>query len=184
MIPAEYLAWEAAQSGKHQYLRGEVFAMAGASPRHNRLSARVLAALEAALRAGPCAPFTSDQKIHIPRTGNFVYPDASVVCGPVQLCPGSSDVIENPRVVVEVLSKGTEQHDRGDKWEDYQSLSTLTDYVLIAQRVARIEHFARETDGVWRYRVAGVGGRLALTVGAEFVVDELYDGTFEFPGDP
>jgi len=183
MSPAEYLAWERTQREKHQLLHGEVYAMAGGSPRHNRLCARVLARLDDALRGSSCGPFSSDQKVFIPATNNFVYPDATVVCGPVELYPGTNDVIDNPGVVVEVLSKSTEQHDRGDKWEDYRSIPSLTDYVLVSQRLARLEHFARESDGSWRYRVVGAGGRLQLTTGAVLVVDEIFEGAFDLPGD-
>lgn len=183
MSPAEFLAWELGQREKHQLLHGEVHAMAGGSPRHNRLCARVLARLDVALEGGPCGPFSSDQKIFIPATGNFVYPDCTVVCGPVALHARTTDVIENPSVVVEVLSKSTEQHDRGDKWEDYRSVPSLTDFVLVSQRVARLEHFAREGDGSWRYRVAVAGGRIELATATVLVVDELFDGVFDLPGD-
>ncbi len=183
MSPAEYLEWERKQRDKHQLLHGEVYAMAGGSPRHNRLCAKVLARLDAALAGGPCGPFSSDQKIFIPAANNFVYPDATVVCGPVRLHDNTTDVIDNPRVVVEVLSKSTEQHDRGDKWEDYRSIPSLTDYVLVSQRLARLEHFAREEDGSWRYRVVGAGGRVELTTGTILVVDEVFEGAFDLPGD-
>lgn len=183
MSPAEYLAWERTQREKHQLLHGEVYAMAGGSPRHNRLCARILARLDAALRGSSCGPFSSDQKVFIPATSNFVYPDGTVVCGPVELHPGTNDVIDNPKVVVEVLSKSTEQHDRGDKWEDYRSIPSLADYVLVSQRLPRLEHFARESDGSWRYRVVGAGGRLELTIGTVLVVDEIFEGAFELPGD-
>jgi len=183
MTAAEYLVWERLQRDKHQLLGGAVYAMAGGSPRHNRLGANVLARLHASLRGGPCGAFSSDQKIHIPSTGNFVYPDAVVVCGAVQLHDGTTDVIDNPKVVVEVLSKSTEKYDRGDKWEDYRSVPSLLDYVLISQSVARIEHFAREADGSWRYRALGPGGRLELTTGTSLLVDEIYEGAFVVPGD-
>src|SRR5262245_28215327 len=103
MTAPDYLAWEQKQPGRHQYLRGEVFAMAGGSPRHNFLSGRVWSRLDCA----PCRPLTSDQKVYVPATGNFVYPDCTVVCDSVQLHPGTRDVVENPRIVVEVLSRST-----------------------------------------------------------------------------
>jgi Uma2 family endonuclease len=183
MIPTDYLAWEREQLDKHQYLDGEVFAMAGGSPRHNRLASRTIVSLEAALAGTQCGTFPSDQKVHIPATGNYVYPDVSVVCGPVSLHPGTNDVIENPRIVVEVLSKSTADHDRGRKWDDYQSLASLTDYVLVSQRTPHIEHYARNDDGSWTYRVAQAGGRLQLSTGAVLIVDEIYAGTLELPGD-
>ncbi len=183
MSPTEYLAWERTQRDKHQLLNGEVYASAGGSPRHNRLCARILARLDDALRGSSCGSFSSDQKVFIPSTKNFVYPDATVVCGPVELHAGTTDVIDNPRVVVEVLSKSTEQHDRGDKWEDYRSVPSLTDYVLVSQRLPRLEHFARESDGSWRYRAVAAGGRLELTTGTVLVVDEIFEGALDLPGD-
>jgi Uma2 family endonuclease len=182
MTSAAFLEWERLQSDKHQLLGGEVFAMAGGSPRHNRLSARVGALLEASLPAG-CRTFSSDQKVFIPASGNFVYPDVTVVCGAISLAPGASDVIDNPRVVVEVLSASTEQHDRGDKWQDYRSVASLTDYVLVSQRLARVEHFGRESDGSWRYRAFGPGDVLELTNGTTLAVDELFEGVSEIPGE-
>lgn len=179
MTSGDYLAWEREQRDKHQYLGGEVFAMAGGSPRHNFLSGRVWSRLDRA----PCRPLTSDQKVYIPATGNFVYPDCTVVCGSVQMHAGTSDVIENPRIVVEVLSKSTADHDRAEKWDDYRSLTSLTDYVLVSQRTMHIEHFARQGDGSWTYRVAQASGRLELTTGAVLVVDEIYAGAFDLPGD-
>lgn len=179
MSPVEYLAWERTQPCKHQYLDGEVFAMAGGSLRHNRLCARVVARLD----APPCAALTSDQKVFVPATGNYVYPDATVICGAVQVHPVSSDVLENPRVVVEVLSKSTEEHDRGDKWQGYRSITSLTDYVLVSQRLPRLELFSRQADGSWNYRVAGPGEKLTLTTGTELIVDDLYEGAFELPAD-
>jgi len=183
MSPRDYLAWEREQTDKHQYLGGEVFAMAGGSPRHNRLAFNVSGELHSRLRGGNCGGFTPDQKIFIPSTGNYVYPDGGLVCGRVELHAETRDVIENPRVVVEVLSSSTEKHDRGDKWRDYQSVSSLTDYLLVSQRLPRIEHFAREADGSWKYRVAGPGGRIELTTGTVLDVDAIYAGTFELPSD-
>lgn len=183
MSADEYLAWERDQSEKHQLLDGEVFAMAGGSPRHSRLGSRMQTALENAMRGTNCGPFSSDQKVFVPATGNFVYPDASVVCGDVVLHAKSADVIVNPRMVVEVLSKSTEQHDRGDKWADYRSIPSLTDYVLVSQRIARLEHFARDANGTWLYRVAVAGERLTLTNGTVLVVDEIFEGVFNLPSD-
>lgn len=183
MSPSEYLHWERSQRDRYQFLNGEVYAMAGGSPRHNLLSVRVLARLDAALRGGPCRPFSSDQKIHIPTTGDYVYADGVVVCGPVKLHNETTDVIENPKLVVEVLSKSTERHDRDEKWQAYSDIPSLTDYVLVSQRLPRIEHYSRGTDGSWTYRVVGAGYKLSLSIDTILVVDDLYDGAFDVPGD-
>lgn len=182
MSAAEYLAWERDQRDRHQRLDGRVYAMAGGSPRHSRLAARLIALLERASAAG-CQPFSSDLKVRIPPQDDFVYPDATVICGPVELHPDTTDVVQNPRVVLEVLSKSTEAHDRGEKWLGYQRLPSLTDYVLVSQREPRIEHFTRGEDGAWAYRIAGPGTRVRLGTGAELEVDAVYDGAFAVPGD-
>jgi Uma2 family endonuclease len=177
----EYLAWERAQETKHEFFHGEVFAMAGGSLRHNALSSRLNEALRAAFRGRGCEVFSSDQKVGL---GNrYVYPDLTVVCGPVAVEPGSSGVLVNPRVIVEVLSETTEQYDRGLKWEGYQRLPSLTDYLLISQTEVRIEQFRREAHGVWAYRALGSGDRVTLTDGCELDIDAIFTGAFALPGD-
>jgi len=183
MTPEEYLAWEREEPYKHQYIGGEVFAMSGGKPRHNVLGANTTAVLFNALRGTGCRALSSDQKVYCAATGDYVYPDVTVVCGPIELRAGTTDVILNPRIVVEVLSKSTDAHDRGGKWEDYRQIPTLTDYLLVSQRVARVEHFARQTDGAWLLRVIESGQEVHLTTGAVLLVDELFTGAFEVPGD-
>ena len=181
MTSAEYLAFELSATERHQYLAGAVYAMAGGSPRHAVLTANGVIAFGVAVRGSGCRVASNDLKIHIPKTGNFVYPDFSIICGAVELYPGSTHVAMNPRGVVEVLSKSTEAHDRSGKWEDYQSLVSLTDYVLVAQNAARVEHYARQTDGSWRYRAARAGETITLTTGVIVSVDEIYEGAFDVP---
>src|SRR4051812_18386323 len=112
--PDEFLAWEREQSERHHYVGGEVFAMAGGSVRHNALSARTIVLIGGRLPNTACRISTTDQRIGLPND-EFVYADAVVVCAPLMLRPGTTDVVTNPVVVVEVLSKGTEAYDRGAK---------------------------------------------------------------------
>jgi Uma2 family endonuclease len=179
----EYLAWERAQPVKHEFFEGEVFAMAGGSPRHNALCVRTTIALNAALHGRGCVEFSSDQRIGIGPGTRYVYPDVSAVCGGVELQDGTSDVIVNPKIVVEILSQSTEQYDRGLKWVSYQGLPSLTDYVLVSQSEARIEHYRRDAGGRWSYRSFGLGERIELTGGAALDVDAIFAGVFELPGD-
>jgi Uma2 family endonuclease len=182
MTAAEYLAWERLQPAKHEYHRGEVFAMAGASMRHNFLATAAASELRAAMRAHRCGVLSSDQRVAMPGD-NYVYPDAAVVCGEPLTEAGTSDVLLNPRVVVEVLSRRTEAYDRGEKWEGYQAIPSLSDYLLVAQRAARIEHYERLADGSWHYRTLGPGGIVVLSNGATIAVDAIYSGAFDYPGD-
>jgi Uma2 family endonuclease len=112
-----------------------------------------------------------------------VYPDLSVVCGRLVLEAGTTDVIANPTLLVEVLSGSTEQYDRGLKWEGYQRLESLTDYVLVSQSEPRIEHFGREGGGTWTYRSFGAGQRLLVKQGAELDIDAIFAAVFDLPGD-
>ena len=177
MSASEYLAWEREQPGKHEYHLGEVFAMAGGSLRHNFLSSAIGAELRAALR-GRCQVLSSDQRISAKQGERYVYADAVVVCGSVQTEPGTSDVLANPSVVVEVLSRSTEAFDRGDKWDAYQRLPSLSDYLLVTQTVAQIEHYQREVGGSWRYRRLEAGDTLTLSNGATMAIDAVCEGAF------
>ncbi len=232
----EYLLWEREQPARHEFFRGEVFAMAGGSMRHNALCSSVNAALKNCpeietrrrvaeppgrvgtpkndvfsgregasppemtkericpkrifgqilsngLRARGCVVLTSDQRVGFRPRDRYVYADVSVVCGAVELEPGTSDVLANPTIIVEVLSSSTEQYDRGLKWDGYQKLDSLTDYVLVSQGEPRIEHFRRDASGGWTYRSARTGQRVGLSNGFELDVDALFAGMMVLPGD-
>ncbi|WP_437484377.1 Uma2 family endonuclease [Sorangium sp. So ce1014] len=179
MSAAEYLEWEREQGAKHEYHLGEVFARAGGSPRHNVLSNAVGAELRAAVRGKPCHVLSPDQRISAKQGERYVYADSVVACGGVRMEPGTSDVLANPSVVVEVLSPSTEAYDRGEKWAAYQRIPSLTDYLLVSQISVRVEHFRREADGSWRYRVIEAGGAITLANGATLPVDAIYEGAFE-----
>jgi len=178
----EYLAWERDQPVRHEFFHGEVFAMAGGSMRHNALCASVIEVLRTQLR-GRCVVLTSDQRVVAARRERYVYPDISVVCGPVVAEPGVSDVLANPTTIVEVLSNSTEQYDRGLKWDGYQRIESLTDYVLVSQAEPRIEHFRRDRTRTWLYQFAGAGERLALSNEAVLDVDAIFAGMLDLPGE-
>lgn len=182
MTPAEYLTFDRGSRTRHEYWDGEVFAMSGGSREHSQLQANISAALVNALRARPCIALTSDMRVRIPANDRYVYPDGIVVCGEVLVEDDENDTLLNPTVLFEVLSDSTESFDRGRKFESYQSIPTLTDYVLVAQDRARVEHFRRQGDGSWLLRILGPGGRLSLdAAGCEILVDDIYLKVFDFP---
>ena len=185
MTALEFLAWERAQDDRHEWFDGEVYAMAGGSVRHSALGAACIIALGNALRGSACRVLSSDQKLAARAGRHFVYADASAMCGARELEPGTTDVIANPTVVVEVLSASTESYDRGLKWEGYQRLPSLRDYVLVSQSRVRVEHFQREaeTPTSWRYRELGPGQIVTLWNGAELSIDALFDGALELDGE-
>ncbi|HEV2718742.1 MAG TPA: Uma2 family endonuclease [Thermoanaerobaculia bacterium] len=148
----EYLSFERDSPTKHEFVDGEIIAMAGGMPRHNALSIRIGAALETGRRPA-CVVFSSDQQIRVLATGRVSYPDVSMVCGPIERDPAdkSGAVITNPKLLVEVLSRSTEDVDRISKLHDYQQIPSLQEYVLVSQKEQRVEVYRRSTSGSWEY---------------------------------
>ena len=171
---AEYLAAERASELRHEYLRGEVWAMAGGTPEHARLALAVGAELRAAVRGRPCVVFSSDLRVRIQDTDRATYPDVTVVCGERRAPDDDPDAVTNPIVLVEVLSDSTEQADRGEKFAHYRRIPSLREYVLVSQDAPRVEVFRRQPDG-WLLVEAGPGGSVVLeSIGATLLVDEIY----------
>jgi Uma2 family endonuclease len=142
--PEEYLEFERAAETKHEYLDGQIYEMAGASPLHNRICFNTIGELHALLKDSSCFGYTSDQKIRTDPMDLFSYPDITIICGEPVYHDHHQDVILNPRVIIEVLSPGTEAYDRGEKFARYQNTKSLTDYILIAQDRLSFEHYVRQ----------------------------------------
>ncbi len=175
LTPAEYLAFERCSPEKHEYANGELFAMSGGTREHSLLQSNILRELGNALLDRPCEVHTSDMRVKIAASGRYVYPDASVVCGEPRFEDDHVDTLVNPSVVVEVLSESSEAYDRGDKFAQYQRVASISDYVLISQTEARVEHFRRQSDGRWLLTVLGPGGALVLeSIGVSVEVDRIY----------
>ncbi|MEK7723832.1 MAG: Uma2 family endonuclease [Acidobacteriota bacterium] len=147
----EYLAFEEKSKRKHEYMDGEVFAMAGVKRNHSTISQNVSRSMGNQLEEKPCEVHGSDIKVLI-REGHYVYPDVSVVCDEITFDTNNTTLF-NPVVVFEVLSKSTEARDRGEKAEDYFKLKSLRDYVMIAQNRVRVEHYSRISGGKWTFEV-------------------------------
>jgi Uma2 family endonuclease len=176
LTPQEYLALEREAEYKSEYYKGEVFAFAGASLRHNLIAANVLGIIHSQLRGGPCSAFTGDMRITIPQTQHYAYADVVVVCGPPQLDDDFKDNLLNPAVIVEVLSPSTESYDRGKKFESYQRISSLMEYVLVSQDRPRVEQFLRQPDGRWLYSETSAEGTIKLTsIDCELSLSDIYD---------
>jgi Uma2 family endonuclease len=179
---AEYLALERSAEERHEYLDGQVYAMAGESLHHAIICTNLVGTLQVQLRGTPCLLLSKDMKVRsspLPQTprfgkGLFSYPDLVIVCGEPLFHDAHRDVLLNPKVILEVLSPSTEAFDRGGKFLRYQTWNpTLTDYVLVSQEAALIEHFIRRDEGSWLYyvhqglarevRIASVDCTLQLT---------------------
>ncbi|MEL6610941.1 MAG: Uma2 family endonuclease [Bacteroidota bacterium] len=175
---ADYFAWEVEQVERHEYFHGEVFAMSGGTARRALLGARVLRQLGNALDSTPCEVYSSDLRVEVDAGAHYVYPDATVVCGPHQFATDAETTLTNPTLVVEVLSASTEAYDRGGKFRAYRSIESLRAYVIVEQASAAVDVFQRSDDGTWTLTDA-TPERPMLgidTLGVTLDVNALYDG--------
>jgi Uma2 family endonuclease len=145
----EYLALERASDRKHEYVDGVIVAMAGARPPHNIIAANVVGLLAQLAVRGPCVTMTSDQRVHVPKTKLYAYPDVTVACGERRYDDGDPPSLLNPTLLVEVTSDSTEDFDRGTKFLHYQSIPQFDDYLIVSHRERRIDHYRRLRDGQW-----------------------------------
>ncbi|HLQ45721.1 MAG TPA: Uma2 family endonuclease, partial [Planctomycetaceae bacterium] len=155
--PEEYLVVERDSEIRHEFYRGELFAMAGATAAHNQIALNVASGLMAELRGKPCRVFALDMRVKVRPNGLYTYPDVAVACPPIEFEDDTRDTLLNPKVIVEVLSKTTEKYDRGKKFDLYRELASLQQYVLIAQSEARVASYVRQADGVAWLMVPGDG---------------------------
>ena len=147
MTAAEFLAWDATQSIRHEFIRGELFAMAGAGERHVIATGNLLVALRTHFHGTPCRALSSDMKLRIDAADCFYYPDVMVTCAPST--PDNQTVKTDAVLVVEVLSPSTAAFDRGDKFADYRQLPSLREYLLVDVDRQRCDLYRLGGDGLW-----------------------------------
>ena len=152
LTPEEYLDFERDSFERNEYVDGFICAMSGGTPKHARIAANLIAQLESKFEDGPCQSYGSDLKVWIPKAKAFLYPDVSVVCGELRMKPGSKEAVENPKVVIEVLSDSTERYDRTKKFRLYKSIPELRHYVLIQQNEPWVDVFTSDDRGFWYQR--------------------------------
>src|SRR5712692_5958073 len=146
----EYLALERPSEIRHEYLDGTVYAMAGESPEHSLICFNLGGIMHAQLKGKPCRGFSPNMKVRTDRSGLFAYPDLMVVCGQPLYHDGHRDVLVNPTVIFEVLSRSTAGYDRGEKSLRYRThIVSLKDFVLLSQDKPHVEYYARQQDGTW-----------------------------------
>jgi Uma2 family endonuclease len=177
----EYIALEEESSVRHEYLDGEIYAMAGGSPDHAGIAASLIASVRVGLPPG-CRVFTSDLRVRIPATGLSTYPDAAVVCGLTQRAPDDPLAVVNPILLIEVTSPSTEDYDRNEKLRHYKSLQSLREVVIASHREPHLTLHRREGSG-WISIEAIRGDQLTLeSVGAKIDVDDVYRDGLEDSG--
>lgn len=147
ITPEEYLQMEEKSLIKHEYIDGEIYAMAGASDAHVTIAGNLFALLRSHVRGGGCRVYISDMKARIETKNKFYYPDVMVTCD--KRDQESANYKRFPCLIVEVISDSTEAFDRGDKFADYQTLESLQEYVLVNTKRQRVECFRRGDDGLW-----------------------------------
>ena len=144
LTPEEYLDWERKSDTKHEYLRGEIIAMSGASREHSLIVTSISGELYIQLKEGICEVHTNDMRVRTHPETSYFYPDVVVVCGEPRFEDNAFDTLLNPIVLVEVLSPSTQAYDRGEKFKNYQQLTSLQEYILVSQDEVHIEHYRRQ----------------------------------------
>ncbi len=174
--PEDYLEGERVSPIKHEYIRGEVYAMAGASKAHVTIAGNLFAMLRSHLRGRGCIPYMADMKVQIEAASIYYYPDVTVTCDERDNSSSDEDFIRYPCLVVEVLSPKTAAFDRGDKFADYRTIDTLEDYVLINQERMSVECFRRNSEGLWVLHPYSQGEEIYLaSVDFHCPIEALYE---------
>jgi Uma2 family endonuclease len=176
--PEEYLAQEEAAEFRSEYRDGEIVPMTGGSINHNQIAGNVYALLKFALRGKSLKPYIGDLRLWIPSYRQYTYPDVFVIQGQPIFQNQRTDVILNPCLIIEILSKSTKDHDRTDKFRYYRSISEFREYVLIDQYEVAMEHYTKTDKDTWLFRTYESDAEkiLLASINIEMTVAEIYEG--------
>ena len=175
-----YFAVERMSPARHEFAEGQIYVMAGGTPRHDWLESRMVQTLGARLGDGPCFVMTSNRRIAT-ADDLYTYADASVFCGEMTI--GADQTATNPVVLVEVLSDSTRDYDRGEKLARYQTIPSLRHVLLVEQQRVDMELWSRTVDGWTRQVVTELDGVVDLpAIGVRLSPRELYAGAERFAG--
>lgn len=176
LTPEQYLAIEREAPCKSEYYDGEMFAMSGARRANNVIAANVIFQLNLSFRSRKCEVYPSDMRVRTIAT-HYTYPDVTAVCGEPKFVDDAQDTLLNPGLIVEVLSKTTEAYDRGRKFELYQSIASLREYLLLASDRMHADLYVRQSDGHWLLIPAGQPEDVLNleSVGCQIRLADLYD---------
>ena len=175
----EYLDMESESDIKHQFYKGEIFAMAGTKSQHIIVSGNLYAILWQKLKSSPCRPCGSDTRIYIEKNTLFTYPDISVICGQMISLNNDDFNFMNPTIIIEVLSESTKDYDRNQKFEFYKDIPTLREYILVDPDTINIEAYYLTKDGNWQLKIYNsLDDVLRLySVLASVELKDIYEGT-------
>ncbi len=175
----EYLQFERESVQKHEFYNGEVFSMAGAGRRHNKIFSNIFTAVGISLKGKSCQPYGSDMRIHIPENSLFTYPDISIICGDILLSAEDQDTAIQPIVLIEILSPSTKDYDRGGKFKLYRDIPTLKEFILIDSESINVEVFRINANTHWEleeYKTISETLRIP-SVEIAIPLSEIYEGT-------
>ncbi len=172
----DYLAFERASEEKHEYLAGDIYLMTGASRKHNLIGVNLARILGTQLLGRSCEAYINDMRVRV-SAKNYTYPDFKVVCGTPEFEDAEVDTLLNPTLIIEVLSPSTEQYDCSKKFQNYRTLDSLKEYILISQDAPRIERYLRQENGQWLFSDATkLEAALELpSIGCTLLLEEVYD---------
>jgi len=172
----EYLALERSALFKSEFHDGQIYAMTGASRKHNLVTVNIARELSAQLKKRPCEAYINDMRVKAAEARSYHYPDIAVVCGSPQFEDAHVDTLLNPTVLIEVLSPSTEAYDRGGKFAHYRKIASLNEYLLVTQDQPIIERYQRQGD-VWILSEAeGLDASVSLeSIGCILSLREVYD---------
>ncbi|MDB9459498.1 Uma2 family endonuclease [Dolichospermum circinale CS-545/17] len=175
MTIEKYLAWELNQDIRYEYINGEVFAMTGGTIPHNDIALNLYTSLRPHLRPRGCRINVSDVKVQVTSKGPYFYPDLIVSCHPEDI--NARKFIQNPKLIVEVLSPSTSGKDREEKFRYYLTIPTLQEYILIDSEKISVERYCRGEGRMWLYYPYTTGDMITLSsIAFEFPIEMLYDG--------
>ncbi len=177
MSPEEFLSFERAADEKHEYRDGLIVAMSGARRNHNIIALNVGSEIQRSLKGKDCEGYPSDMRVFVPASRLYTYPDLVVACGEPIFQDEVLDTLLNPVLIIEILSESTESYDRGQKFQNYRSIDSLREYVLISQGSASIEKYVRHGDGFWMLsEAAGLDTNITLeAIDCPLSLNDVYD---------
>jgi Uma2 family endonuclease len=175
----EYLEMENASDEKHEYYKGEIFAMSGAKYDHNVITSNLMTELGQKLKGKSCKPYGSDLRVYIERNTLFTYPDITIICGPPAFLNNDEWNVLNPSIIFEVLSPSTQSYDRGEKFKLYRDITTLEEYILIDTHAVSIEAWFINGNGNWELiEYTNLDQTLMLsTIQVSLPLPDIYQGT-------
>ncbi len=179
MSPSDFLEWERKQEYKHEYVVGEIVAMAGESINHNRISSNIIGRLWNYLQGKECNIFPGDLRIAVKSKNSFFYPDATIVCGEPEFDDdGIKDTVKNPSVIFEILSPSTEDYDTGKKFFFYMQIESLKQYIIIDSRSIQVRTATKMENGTWKFlELTQINDTLFIdSIQMEVGLDTIYDG--------